>query len=158
MNLPDIIIYTVSILISLGTLAGGVGYLWGKVKVGNKEVKNESVDLIRDNDAIKQFYKEQNDDLKEINKVLGLKVESLIREVGELKGQLNAEMAQRKEYQLILENRDPETKKFMDHMVQSIRDHSETHKEIIRVLSEIHAMTKAEYRKDFTVESTITKQ
>lgn len=156
---------TVGIIGSLGLFAGGIGFLWSKIKGGTKEAKAESTTIIATNDTIKNFFKEQNDDLKEINKILGEKVEALTREVGEIRGQLNAETKQKGEYLAILQNRDPETKKFMEYMVQAVKDQSqsmkdqaETNREIIRILGEIHVMTKQEHDRDLNITATVTKQ
>lgn len=141
----------------LGVLFFGGGYLISKWRSGTKEEEAESRDLISSNDQIKQFYKDQNDDLKAINKALSDKVEMLTREVGEIKGQLNAETKVKEEYLAILRGRDPETKKFMELMVQSVKDQAESQKEIIRVLSEIHSYAKQEHEREVHIEAQITK-
>jgi hypothetical protein len=161
----QIILTFVGILGALGLFAGGIGFLWTKIRGGSKEAKTESTDLLTSNDQIKQFYKEQNDDLKEINKVLGEKVDALTREVGEIRGQLIAEKTQNERLEKIFQNRDPETKQFMEFMMQAVKDQSqvakdqsESHKEIVRVLGEIHTMSKMEHERDFSISATVTKQ
>ncbi len=152
------IIYKIALgLGGLGVCAGGIGYFWGKINGGNKEAKAESTDLISDSEKIKNFYKEQNEELKVINKTLGDKVEALTREVGEIRGQLNAETKQKADILAILQGRDPETKKFMEFMVQAVKDQTESHQKIVDVLSEIHKMAKDEHERDFKVEATVTK-
>lgn len=143
-----IILQVVAVLTGLGVFFAGGGYLYSRFIGGTKEQKAESVDLIASNDTIKQFYKEQNDDLKEINKALGEKVEVLTREVGEIRGQLNAETKQKADYLAILQNRNPEMQKFMEIMIQAVKDQTqvninfaENQKEMINILSEIHKAT-----------------
>ncbi len=156
-NTLQIILTVMGILTSLGLLAGGIGYLYSKLKSGAKEARAESTDLVTSNDQIKQFYKEQNEDLKNINKVLSDKVETLTREVGEIRGQLNAETRQKEEYLLILKDKNPETKQFMEYMVQAVKDQTTVNTEIVRILGEIHAMAKAEHERDFKITATVTK-
>lgn len=157
-DLGEIAIIIMGSITSVGILVGGAGYLLGKWKGSTKEERAESVEILSNNDQIKQFYKEQNDDLKVINKSLSEQIQQLTREVGELRGQLNAETKAKSEYLAILQNRDPETKKFMEFMMKAEQDHAQTHAEIIRILSEIHVMSKAEHDRDFKVEATVTKQ
>ncbi len=158
MTSTAVILSILGVLSSVGILAGGIGYLVGQFRRGTKQEKAESTDLIKSNDDIKQFYKEQNDDLKEINKVLSQKIEVLTREVGEIRGQLTAETAQRKEYQLIFENRDPETKKFNELVIKSLSDLHKVSAEMVRVLGEIHNMSKLEHDRDLNITATVTKQ
>lgn len=153
----NIILIGASILAGLGVFAFGGGYLLSKWRTGSKEEQAEGRDLISSNDQIKQFYKEQNDDLKNINNALGEKVEALTREVGEIRGQLNAEVRQKEAYLKILENRDPETKKFMELMTNAVKDQQIVNKEIVRILSEIHSMSTDEHNRDFKVTATVTK-
>lgn len=145
------------ILTGIGLFAFGGGYLISRVKGGSKQEKAESTDLISSSDQIKEFYKNQNDDLKEINRVLGVKVETLTREVGEIRGQLTAESKQKTEYLAILQNRDPETKKFMEMMLTFVDKQNETNLEISRILGEIHSMSKDEHDRDFKISATVTK-
>jgi hypothetical protein len=44
----------------------------------------------------------------------------------------------------------------MEYMVQAVKDQAESHKEIARVLSEIHSMT-IEGNKDLKINATISK-
>lgn len=157
LEIKEIILTGAAILIGLGSFFFGGGYLLSRWKGGTKEEQEESRDLISSNDQIKEFYKNQNDDLKKINTELSNKIEILTREVGEIRGQLTAEIRQKEEYLKILQNRDPETKKFMEHMIKAVADQAETHREIVRVLGEIHTMSKAEHDRDFKVEATVTK-
>lgn len=88
--------------------------------------------------------------ISELTKDFTEKINGLSREVGELRGQLTAEKKQNERFEQIFQNRNPEMEKFMTFMVN-------TQKEVVDVLKEIHAMTKAEHDRDFQVTSTITK-
>lgn len=158
MTIQEIIAWTFGSLGGLGVLFGGGGYLISKWKEGSTKEQEESRDLISSNDQIKDFYKSQNDDLKSINKAMGEKIEALTREVGEIRGQLNAESKQKAEYLAILQNRDPETKKFMELLTQAVKDQQVANKEMLTMLGEVYKMSKAEHDRDFKVEATVTKQ
>lgn len=152
-----IILQISGILGALGVFFGGGGYLISKYKGGTREEKEESADIISSNDQIKQFFKDQNEDYKLIIKEQGVKIEGLTREIGEIRGQLNAETNQKKEYLAILENRDPAMKASLDLLVQSVKDQQVVNKEIVRILGEIHSMAKDEHERDFQITSTVTK-
>lgn len=156
-SIGKILLIILSSLAGLGLFFFGGGYLISKFKNGSKEEEAESVDLIKSNDTIKAFYKEQNEDLKTINKELGAKVELLTREVGEIKGQLNAETKAKEEYLAILRGRDPETKKFMELLVQAVKDQQEANAGILETLAEIHRMVKADHEKEIHIDATVSK-
>lgn len=134
----------------LGVLFGGAGYLISKLKEGNKLERAESADIISSNEQIKDFYKVQNEDLKKIISEQNTKIEGLTREVGEVRGQLTAQAKQAAEYLAILQGKDDGTKDFMQFVIKATENHDKSHKEMMRVLGELHTMAK--------VESTITKQ
>lgn len=149
----------------LGVGASGLGYFWGKIKGGAKEAKAESTELVSSEQQIKEFYKKQNEDLQVIIAEQTKQINELSREVGEIKGQLNAETAQKKEFLAILQGRDPQTQKFMEFMTQCMKDQTESHTKIVdklmengKMILEIHKMTKDEHERDFKVEATVTKQ
>lgn len=144
-------------MICLGVFFGGAGYLVSKYKGGSSEEKAESADLISSNDQIKQFYKDQNDDLKTINQALSDKIEVLTREVGEIRGQLNAERKQKEEYYAILQNRDPETKKFMEYVIEACNTQAQVNKEVLEVLNKLHTLANDEQNRDLKVTATVTK-
>lgn len=157
-TIKQALLWVLGSLGSLGVLLGGMGYLVSKWKGGTKEEEAESKDLISSNDQIKEFYKNQNEDLKKIISEQNGKIETLTREVGEVRGQLTAQSKQAAEYLAILQGKDDGTKKFMELMVQAVKDQAENQKEMIRVLGEIHAMAQAEHDRDFKIESVVTKQ
>lgn len=157
MQIKDIIQTGAAIFIGLGLFFFGGGYLISRYKGGSKEEKAESRDLVSSNEQIKQFYKEQNEDYKQIIKEQNLKIEGLTKEVGEIQGQLRAEKRQNDELKLIFQNRNPEMEEFMKFMVQATKDQAGTQKEMVRILGEIHTMSKAEHDRDFKVEATVTK-
>jgi hypothetical protein len=153
-------------LSGLGICAGGFGYLYKSFSKGAKEEKN---DVITSADQIVDFWKQQVEGFREIIKELtgkmekqkddyNLQIKGLSNQLSEVRGQLSEKERQSKEYLEILQNRDPETKKFMEFMIQSIIDHTKTHKEIIRVLGEIHSMSTEEHNRNIKVVSTVTKE
>lgn len=85
------------------------------------------------------------------------KHEGLIKDIAGMKAELGAERKLREQYESILKDRNPETIKFMEFMIQATKDQSESNKEIARVLGEIHTYAKAEHDRDFKVTSTISK-
>lgn len=158
MTPEQIITSGAEIIGSLALFAFGAGYLSSKFKSGTKEQKSENTDLISSNDQIKQFYKDQNDDYKKIIAQQTADIHDLNRRVGEMKGQLEIVQAQNKEYLAILQNRNPEMDEFMKFMIKATENQAVSQKEMIRILGEIHIMTKAEHERDFKVEATVTKQ
>lgn len=156
-NILPTIGYIVAGLSSVGVFFGGVGYLISKYKGGSLEQKSESNDLISSNDQIKLFYKEQNEDRQRIIETQNEKIQALTREVGELRGQFNAETKQKEEYLAILQNRNPEMQKFMELLVTAVKDQQMVNKEIVKLLGEIHAMSTAEHERDFKVTATVSK-
>lgn len=154
MNIKVILGFIIGIPTGLGLFAFGAGYLWSQIKKGNKQGKDESNELIKSNDDIKAIYKEQNSDLKEINKVLGEKIEALTREVGEIRGQLNSEKAQNERLEKIFQGRDPENQKFMEYMINATKTHDEFHKELMRIVGEIHTFAEQEHQRDFKITTT----
>ncbi len=164
----DIALKIGAVMGTLGLFFGGLGYVIQKYKGGSKEEKAENADLISSNDQIKQFYKEQNDELKDIIKAKDTafaqreiewngKFNALTKEVGELKGQLTAENKQKEQYLAILQNRDPETKQFNEYMIKAVENQTEANRQIVKLLGEIHTMTKDEHDRDFQVTSIVTK-
>lgn len=150
-------------------LVAGGGYV---VRLFNKDTKEEKSDVVSSANTIMEFWKNQAEEYKvigdekdkrhsekiaELTKDFTAQITALTREVGELKGQLTAESIQKKEYLAILQNRDPETKKFMEIMLKAEEDHDASHKEMMEVLSQIHKMTKDEHDRDFKIVSTVTK-
>ncbi len=133
---------------SLGT-AFGVAFAY--FKRGSRNETGEIVD----------FYKKQATDYKEMlevtRKEYTQKHEDLLAQVGALRGELNTEKRLREQYEAILKDKNPETEAFMKLMVQSVKDQSEVNKEIVGVLKEIHAMSKAEHERDFNISATVTK-
>lgn len=163
-SLPSIIIIIGS-LGSLGLLAGGMGYLISQFKSGSSEQKK---DVLSSASEATNFWKEQADSFKAMavqekeaaaikDKDWNIKFTELSREVGEIKGQLFEKEKQAQQYLEILQNRDPEMKQFMQYMVQSVKDQTESQQKIVEVLNDIHVMTKAEHDRDLSITSTISK-
>lgn len=162
--LKDYIQSGAEIFIGLGLFAFGGGYLISKVKGGEKEQKKESTDLLSTSDQIKEIFRGQNEDLKIINKSLSDKIEVLTREVGEIRGQLNAETKTKEEYLAILQGKDKESKQFMEIMMTFVNKQTEnnlkqndTNLKIMEILNTIDARTKDEHDRDFKIDATITK-
>ncbi len=169
MPVKDIITIGMEIIVGLLFVTGGVGLLLNMIK---KKPRDENNEVLNSANTIMDFWKNQAEQYKTISdekdktyneKITSLtksftdQIASLSREIGELKGQLTAETSQKKEYLAILQNRDPETKKFMEYMIKANENQTETNKEIIRILSEIHTMTKEEQDRELKVTSTIIK-
>lgn len=161
-----IFLLVIGSLASLGLLAGGIGYLLSKVNKGSREEKS---DVISSADQLAGFWKEQVEGFRAVIAELTAKIEKqkddhnaemkkVLTELGEVRGRLGAETKAKEEYLAILQNRDPETKEFMKFMVKSVEDQGETHKELIRILGEIHTMAKAEHERDFKVTATVSKE
>jgi len=147
-------------------VAGGIGLLINAIKKKPRDEKNE---VISSADQLAGFWKEQVEGFREVIKDLTAKLEKqkddhtiemkrVLTELGEVRGQLAEKNKQSEQYLAILQNRDPETQKFQEYIVKALENQSNTNVEIIRVLSEIHSMTKAEHERDFKVESVVTKQ
>jgi ABC-type transporter Mla subunit MlaD len=160
-----IILTVLGILSSIGILAGGGGYLISQFKKGSKAENNA---VISSADQLAGFWKEQVEGFRDVIKDLTAKLEKqkddhtiemkqILSELGEVKGQLTAERAQNERLEKIFQNRDPETKKFMEIMIQFIKDQAQVNSEIVRVLSEIHNYAQQEHDRDFVVTSTIKK-
>lgn len=150
---------------SAGLLIGGTGYVISIFKKGSKQ---KDSDVLSSADQLSSFWKEQVEGFKTIIAELTSKLEKqkddhniemkkLIDELGQVKGQLNAETKAKSEYLDILQNRDPETKKFMEYMIKAVENQSSINAEIVRVLGEIHSMTKAENERDLKIDATIHK-
>lgn len=157
MNFSQIFLTTAEILSGLGLFFFGGGYLLSKFKDGTKESQAEGRDIISSNEQIKQFFKDQNEDYKTIIKEQGSKIELLTREVGEIRGQLTAESKIKEQYLAILQNRDPETKQFMEIMLKFVETQTETNKNIVKALQGINDTNAAEHNKELKVEAHITK-
>lgn len=148
--------------IGIGTLAGGIGLLFNMFK---KKPRDENNEIITSATNQMEFWKKQHEEEKEIGKIKEEKyttrvdeitkdftsqINLLSREVGELKGQLNAEKAQNERLEKIFQNRDPETQKFMEYMVKAMENQD-------KMLNEIYKLTKSEQDRELKVTSTIVK-
>lgn len=153
---PFIIIF--GSLGSLGLLAGGIGYLISQFKTGTRQANN---DIVSSSNEIITFYKTENDNLKiimtEKDKSNDEKFRQLTAEIGELRGQLNSEKANNERLEKIFQNRDPDTQKFQESMIQFVNDQSAVHVKIVQVLSEIHSLAIDEHNRDFKLTTTIEK-
>lgn len=156
----------IEILGALALFAGGLGYLVqafkGGSRVENKEITSSA-------EKLSSFWKEQ---VEGYQKVLeqkdarsaqretewNTKFTELTREVGTIKGQLVEKEKQAEHYLAILQNRDPETKQFMELMIKFAENQTTINGKMIGVLNDIHTMTKAEHDRDFKIEATVTKQ
>lgn len=141
-TLKQFIQYAPQVAAFLVIFVAGGGYA---LKFFNKDSREEKSDVVSSANTIMEFWKNQAEQYKLISdekeKSYSEKINNLIREVGELRGQLTAETAQKKEYLAILQNRDPETKKFMEIMLEFVKEQTETNLEITKVLSDIHKTT-----------------
>ena len=162
----QIVLTIIGVLGSVGLFAGGVGYLINRFNKGKTE---ERTDVISSADQLASFWKEQVEGFKAIVAELTTKIEKqkdehntemkkVLTELGEVRGQLTSESKQKAEYLAILQNRDPETQKFMEIMLKFVDTQSKTNTEIARVLKDIHSMAKAEHDSNLEVTSTVTKK
>lgn len=140
----QIIGLVIGALAGLAGVAALLGVAWSQFNKGNRTEKNE---VVNSADTIADFWKKQADDYKEMMKVKDDKNSTLIneltRKVGELTGQLTAEKAQNERYEKIFQGRNPEMDTFMKFMIQASKDQSESTREIVRVLGEIHSMASS---------------
>lgn len=158
-----ILLSIIAALTSVGILVGGIGYF---VSIFKKGTKQKDTEVISSADQLSNFWKDQVDGFKEVIKELTAKIEKqkddhnvemkkILSELGEVRGRLGAEVKQKEEYLAILQNRDPETKKFMEYMIKAVENQSSVTAEIVRVLSEIHSMTKVDLDTDLKLESVL---
>lgn len=158
MILKDVILIAVEILVGLGVFVGGVGYLY---RTFSKSGRDEKADVLSSSEQLVDFWKQQVEGFKEVIKELREKLEiqakefneklqTMGNELGSVRGQLDAESRQKKDYLAILENRDPATKQFMEHMVKAMENQD-------KILQEIYKFAKVEHERDFKVEATVTK-
>jgi hypothetical protein len=154
----QVILTIVGAIGSVGILAGGFGFLFSKFRKGTME---EKTDIMSSADQLTNFWKEQITGFKDVIKELREKLEIQTKEfntqlqvmgneLGQVRGQLEAEARQKKEYLAILENRDPATKQFMEYMVKSMENQD-------KMLQEIFKYAKLEHDRDFKVEAIVTK-
>lgn len=145
-------------LLASGVFLGGVGFAYEKIFKGRKEAKTDEVSSA---DNLITFWKERAEEyrtaLEAHRTETNSKLTELTRQIGELQGQLKSEATTKKEYLAILQGRDPETKKFMEYMMKATEDHDKAHGEIMKVLGEIHKMTKAEADRELHITSTVVK-
>ncbi len=158
MSIQDILTIAASVLVGTGLFIGGVGYFISAFKKGGRQ---EKTDVVSSAEQLTQFWKDQAEGYK----IMGEKKEqewndkfqTLSREVGELRGQLTAEKTQNERLEKIFQNRDPETQEFMKVMLAFAENQNKTNVEIVRVLGEIHVMTKAEHEREFNISAHVTK-
>lgn len=139
---------------SLGIIFGGAGYLLSVFRGGTKQEKSE---IIQDSSQIIEFYKEQIHGFKEIVDSQNNKISGLTSENGEMKGKLGAAQAQLDKLELIFQNRNPEMEEFMKFMIQATEQQATSHKEMIRILGEIHIMAMDEKKKVTQISTTVQK-
>ena len=117
---------------SLGVLAGGIGVLIGSIKRGSRAEKEAIIQSARQSE---QFWKDQAEGhaqvAKEKDRIYSEKFETLSSQLGQLRGQLDSEIRQKKEYLEILQNRDPAMKSFMELMVQAADNQAKVNKEMV---------------------------
>lgn len=153
----------------LGIFAGSMAFVVDKFFSRKKTDKNEEINSA---DTLTKFWKEQAEQYKvvlaekeaaytlKIEKItadFNEKFQDLKEKFGNLKGQYDAEKVQRERVESILKDRNPETEAFMKLMIQAIKDQADSHTGIMKILKEIHTMSKAEHDRDFKVETTVTR-
>lgn len=165
MTLKDILLFIIGSITSLGVLAAGIGYLMGTAR---KKERDEKTEVVSSADQVSMFWKDQANEYKEMMKIrdekndgkvkdLTSEVNLLTKEVGELRGQLNAEKTQNERYEKIFQGRSPEQEEFMKFMIQATKDQAESHKGIMEVLNKVYKFAEMEHDRDFTVTAKVTK-
>ncbi len=143
----------------LGMFAGGFGALRASFRKGAKEEKQE---VMGSSQEIINFWKGQAENLQTIldrkEQDWNEKFQGLTREMGELRGQLNAERAQNDRLEKIFQNRDPETQKFMELVMKAIENQQMANQEFLKTLKEIHELVAQENNREMKVEAKISKQ
>jgi hypothetical protein len=139
------------IIIGICAVAFTGGTAFAQFKKGDRTGSGELID----------FYKKEAEGYKDMmtKKEEGyiIKMNELIREVGELRGQFTAMKEQKEAYEAILKDRNPEMEIFMKLMANAVKDQGDVNKEVVSILKDIHTMAKAEHERDFQINATITK-
>lgn len=161
MSLIDIIKIGSQIAAGVGFLGAGIGFLVYSFK---KSTRDESKAVTESADTIADFWKNQANEYKTMMATKDEKYTSQINElttqVGELRGQLNAEKATNERLEKIFQNRNPEMEEFIRYMVQAVQNINEVHTSMVKVLSDIHAMSTSNHEmlaKELKIETTIIK-
>lgn len=151
MTFPNILLYILGSLASIGVVAGGLGYLISQFRGGTKKANTE---IASSSTEIITFYKTENESLKSImgekDKSNDEKFRQLTSEIGEIRGQLIEKEKQNKQYLDIINNRGPETEQFQTAMLDGLS-------KLATVIGEIHTMAKDEHDRDFTINATVSK-
>jgi septal ring factor EnvC (AmiA/AmiB activator) len=162
MPVKDLIQLIFSILLGVGVFAGGVGYVVSAYMQGKK---GQTASVVSSADQLTDFWKDQVDGFKAMVSEQNVKIQNLTNELNQVRGQLNSREKQIEELQATLNLRNPEMKQFMELMMQSVREQSESHTEIVRVLKDLHAMSSSnhlllqnEQEKELKIEGTVTKK
>jgi stress response protein YsnF len=125
-------------LAGVGVLTAGIGYGYAQFRTGANKAKDELV----------QTYKEQLEIEKEKTKQMLIERETLVQshqnqlnkltqDVGRLQGLNEANEKKIKEYQEILQGRNPEQIEFMSVVIQSVKDNQIFMKQTVDTLTEI---------------------
>lgn len=160
--LKQVISYIPQVATAVIIIIAGGGYI---IRTFNKDGSQEKVDVVNSANTILDYWKKQAEEYKividakdkahsekvtELTKDFNIQMNSVSKEVGELKGQLNAEKAQNERLEKIFQNRDPETQKFMEFMVKAMENQD-------KILSEIFKIVKAEENRELKITSTVVK-
>lgn len=139
-------------IITGAAVAGLLGVAFAQFRKGNR---NESGEII-------EFYKKQAESYKEMmettRKEYTDKHELLVKEVGQLRGELSAEKKLREQAELILKDKNPETQAFMTLVTNAVNDQGKINKQVVEILQEIHEYAQEEHERDIKITGTITKQ
>lgn len=152
MTFPNILLYILGSLASIGLTAGGLGYLISQFRGGTKRANTE---IASSSTEIITFYKTENESLKMIMKEKDQsnddKFQKLTSEIGEIRGQLIEKEKQNKQYLDIINNRGPETEQFQTAMLDGLS-------KLATVIGEIHTLAIQEHERELSITSTITKE
>lgn len=164
-QLYQTILVIVGSITSLGILAGGIGYCISSFKKGSKEEKNE---VITTSQEIINFWRSQAENLQVIlerkEKEWNERFQLISSELGELRGQLNAEKIQNERLEKIFQGKNPEQEEFMRFMVKAVEGRDKVYAdlmsasaEIIKIVGDIQRLAVEEHNRETRVETTITK-
>jgi hypothetical protein len=145
-NVAKIIGTILAAALSIAAVVAIIGVAYAQFK---KAFRNERVEAINSADTLAEFWHKQADEYKDAMALKDEKyteqINKLTRELGEVRGELNAAKASNERLEKIFQGRDPEMQEFMRFMIQAVKDQAETHQKIVKVLDDIHNMSKSNH-------------
>lgn len=167
-NILEITGVGIAAVAALGGIVVVVAYFISSYSQGSRQQKTE---VLASADQLTVFWKDQVSGFKDMVAAQTEKIRMLSVEIGELRGQLNAEKKQNEEFKAIFQGRNPEmdgfmktmlgvseqTQKFMADNVQFQKDQHENMVQIKNFMELINRqMSKPD--KDLEIKATVTKK